>query len=410
MSELNLNELKSKLEEKLRIENFLRAEVKALWAEINRIKGLPFFGLFERAMSRYVKFQSYFKFKKKQKKVNYKKSENTVKVNDTFSKTSLDFLFLVPTNNQEIGGINTTFKLVQEMINNGIKDVAIFTINQDPTVDKLEFLINIDQFNKIKSIKNIILTGIDCVPFYLEIKNKSQHKLIINLLGPDFMFFNNWNLSKNFIGLLKTSDLILCLTPYLEKLVKILNVKSQTFITLLGPDKSIFNLKNVNPRDKTILVSCRSQFEKGLKFLIPSLAVIREKGWKIIGFGDLPDHAMANEFDEFVGRVSLENLSKMFNESKYLIDPSLIEGLGLTALEAASCGCLPIILNRNSFDELFGNSQKPFIEISNFVNPTEILQILNQELEVLPLIIAKQQYLDFKNGATKTIKKLIEFN
>jgi glycosyltransferase involved in cell wall biosynthesis len=51
-----------------------------------------------------------------------------------------------------------------------------------------------------------------------------------------------------------------------------------------------------------------------------------------------------------------------------------MEGLGLTPLEAAACGCVPIIGARGSYKELFPNGKEPFFEISNFLEPDEIIK------------------------------------
>jgi glycosyltransferase involved in cell wall biosynthesis len=105
--------------------------------------------------------------------------------------------------------------------------------------------------------------------------------------------------------------------------------------------------------------------------LIPKL---RKLGWRVIGFGDLPDIKMATYFDDFLGRISKVELGKIFRESKILLDPSFIEGLGLIPLEAAACGCIPIIGSRKSYHDLFKVGQEPYLEVSNFLDPDEVLQ------------------------------------
>jgi glycosyltransferase involved in cell wall biosynthesis len=83
---------------------------------------------------------------------------------------------------------------------------------------------------------------------------------------------------------------------------------------------------------------------------------------------------MAREFNDFLGRISKNELANLLRRSKILLDPSLIEGLGLVALEAAACGCIPIIGTRNSYQGLFKVGQEPYLEVSNFLDPDEVLQ------------------------------------
>jgi glycosyltransferase involved in cell wall biosynthesis len=87
---------------------------------------------------------------------------------------------------------------------------------------------------------------------------------------------------------------------------------------------------------------------------------------------------MAREFNDFLGRISKNELANLLRRSKILLDPSLIEGLGLVALEAAACGCVPVINSRNSYEGLIDSTFKPFVEIPNFLNPEIIIDTINK--------------------------------
>ena len=136
-------------------------------------------------------------------------------------------------------------------------------------------------------------------------------------------------------------------------------------------------------------------------------------GWKVIGFGDLPDVHMAEFFDEFLGRLSSPELAKLFRESRILLDPSLIEGLGLTALEAAACGCVPIVGQRESYSDLFQDGLEPFVEIPNFLDPQVIIDtIVDIEKSDLSELFSKNvlsvDWIAGLSGAAKVLTGLIE--
>jgi hypothetical protein len=48
------------------------------------------------------------------------------------------------------------------------------------------------------------------------------------------------------------------------------------------------------------------------------------------------------------------------------------------ALEAAACGCVPVINSRNSYEGLIDSTFKPFVEIPNFLNPEIIIDTINK--------------------------------
>jgi glycosyltransferase involved in cell wall biosynthesis len=179
-----------------------------------------------------------------------------------------------------------------------------------------------------------------------------------------------------------------------------------------GLDLNDFFYQN-HKRDKNLLISCRSNFEKGSQLVIPLIPKLKSMGWKVIGFGDLPDVHMAEYFDEFLGRLSSTELAKIFHDSRILLDPSLIEGLGLTALEAAACGCVPIVGQRESYTGLFQDGQEPFVEIPNFLDPQVVLNAIDKiEKSNLSELVSKNVLsVDWESGlrdASKVLTDLVE--
>jgi glycosyltransferase involved in cell wall biosynthesis len=121
---------------------------------------------------------------------------------------------------------------------------------------------------------------------------------------------------------------------------------------------------------------------------------------------------MAREFDDFVGRLNSEDLGNLFRKSKIILDPSIIEGLGLTALEAAACGCVPIISKRNSYEDLFLPDLIPYVEIPNFLDPKLVIDtVMNIEKNNEYAKYSKNTLVyDWKSGlnnSSKAIKELL---
>ena len=119
---------------------------------------------------------------------------------------------------------------------------------------------------------------------------------------------------------------------------------------------------------------------------------------------------MAKEFNDFRGRLTGQELGGLFRSSMALLDPSLIEGLGLVALESAACGCVPIVSSRHSYVDLFKNSEKPYIEIPNFLDPKLVVETLNEIQKQNNFEVYSKRVLEYKweNGFTNSLRIIQE--
>ena len=409
-AEDNIAILKAKLYEKERIEEYLRAEVNELWKVINSTQASLVYRIYlllnriKNAVVRMLDLK-FFNRLKTLKSTSYKPVKEFV----TTKTDQVDFVFIVPSNKIEIGGLKSAFALVNFMLQ---KDIMVKTIylNHDPTGVTAEFLISKLAVGKI-DCDVVVICGTEASEYLERNENLKFKKSVIFMQGPDHYFESNWIRSSSFIRALQECDLVLALSPFLAKISLFYGAKKVTSIPF-GLDINDFFYQH-HKREKNLLISCRSNFEKGSQLVIPLIPKLKKMGWKVIGFGDLPDVHMAEFFDEFLGRLSSPELAKLFRESRILLDPSLIEGLGLTALEAAACGCVPIVGQRESYSDLFQDGLEPFVEIPNFLDPQVILDtIIDIEKSDLSELFSKNvlsvDWISGLSGATKVLTALLE--
>lgn len=76
-------------------------------------------------------------------------------------------------------------------------------------------------------------------------------------------------------------------------------------------------------------------------------------------------------FGSYLGVVSDESLNELYNQSKFLLFPSKIEGIGLPMIEACLCKCFPIVCNDNKCVKEFLNGIFSF-------NPSNIEDIVDK--------------------------------
>jgi glycosyltransferase involved in cell wall biosynthesis len=81
-------------------------------------------------------------------------------------------------------------------------------------------------------------------------------------------------------------------------------------------------------------------------------------------------------------------------------------------LESAACGCVPIVSSRHSYEELFNKSEKPYIEIPNFLDPKLVVDTLNQiekqnNFEIYSKIVLEYEWEKGFTSSLTAIQELI---
>jgi len=367
--------LKARLYEKQRIEEFLRAEIKELWMAIETSQASPLYRIYLFV----IRIRKFSKVKLKLfRKILFKIIFPTKRqFIDDISVNDRDFyecIFVIPSNKIESGGLQSALELANFISSKG-KSVKVVYLNHDPTGLNSDLVVN-KSVAKNYVCNIVIVCGSEANDF-ISTNNKIKYeKSMLFMQGPDLYFDSDWNRCLRFMHSLESSDLTIAISPYMAKISKFYGAKNIVTVPI-GLDQTNFYFSNAS-RNNTIVIPCRSNSEKGTRLIIPLIPKLRNLGWNVIGFGDLPDFRMAGNFDDFLGRISREQLGKILRESKILLDPSMIEGLGLTPLESAACGCVPIIGTRNSYNGLFPKDQKPYIEIPNFLDPDEVVRTIEE--------------------------------
>jgi glycosyltransferase involved in cell wall biosynthesis len=362
-----ISDLKARLFEKERIEEYLRAEVKELWKVIKVVQDFPLYSIYVRIANLYSKLS------KKLKKI--KNSDNSIVekyVND--HAKDFDVLFIVPSNKLEIGGITSAYELANHL-NAMSLSAKVYALSVDPSEKSNQISINRVQLEKA-NFNSIVVCGSEAANFVKQEKINFGKKIILFMQGPDHYFEMNWASASSFTDLISKSDLVIAISPYVATIASFYGAK-KIVTAPFGIDKDIFFADN-EKKEKIVLVPCRANRDKGTHLVIPLINHLRKEGWKIIGFGELPDLNMAGEFDDFLGRITKIELGNWLRKAKILLDPSLIEGLGLIPLEAAACGCVPLINSRNSYQGLFNSNFKPFVEVPNYLDPQLIIDKVKQ--------------------------------
>jgi glycosyltransferase involved in cell wall biosynthesis len=146
-------------------------------------------------------------------------------------------------------------------------------------------------------------------------------------------------------------DEVICVSPYLAELAKTFGVDDPRVVHL-GPDLDRFFRNSEIKKSRKVLIPSRLNFDKATTFSIPLALHFQKMGYQIETFGFTTDALKLIPGIRHHGQVSPNELNLLLNESDYIIDTSLFEGLGLTPLEALRAECVPIVNRKGGIDSI----------------------------------------------------------
>ena len=100
-----------------------------------------------------------------------------------------------------------------------------------------------------------------------------------------------------------------------------------------------------------------------------------------------------NEHIRFLGRVSDDELVRLYNQAECFVFPSLYEGFGLPPLEAMACGCPVLVSDIPVEREVCGDAAQYF----NPLDSNEILHIITQYLTNADVIKETMRQKGYEN-------------
>lgn len=154
--------------------------------------------------------------------------------------------------------------------------------------------------------------------------------------------------------------------------------------------------------------------KKGLQSLLAAFSIIKHKGFKdakltIVG---IPPQ----DYDEVVKRVDnlglsasitihgmldVDELLIKYNENSFLVHPSNIEALGISILEAMSCGLLVAVTDRGGMTEIIDDSVNGFVikqPTPHLISDTLIKMMSLTDLEKSSILAESDKTLLFFNS------------
>ena len=122
-------------------------------------------------------------------------------------------------------------------------------------------------------------------------------------------------------------------------LQKFLNKK---LFVIYNPRRDVYYDRDIKKNDMFLFVGRANDPVKRFELIRESLSKIKNgnQNIKICGSED-------PNFGSYQGYVSDQKLNELYNSSRYVLLPSIAEGIGLPMIEGMICGCIPITCSDN---------------------------------------------------------------
>jgi glycosyltransferase involved in cell wall biosynthesis len=138
-------------------------------------------------------------------------------------------------------------------------------------------------------------------------------------------------------------------------------------VVLNGIDTDVFHIDHGvrKVRGKILFVGNVEDGKKGFQYLLRAMALVKSRVKLVVVDGCSPHRIMTNMLMDrlklhdrvvFVGKTSIEELVRHYNESEIAVVPSVHEGFGFPAGEAMACGVPVISSDGGALPEVVGDA------------------------------------------------------
>ncbi len=315
---------------------------------------------------------------------------------DEETAQDIDILFVSPTNATQIGGVKIIFQLAAYLAARGIKAKVFCHRHTGPIAQHahdllMPVLTRESLARTVARARVVVGTGIGVAPLATELAKQLRASLWWLVQGPE-CYFSSGEHYDEFKKILLRSDQVISVSEYLDLLIRDFGVKQSHWIPL-GPDPLVFYPRDIgenktgkgdatSKRDpKSIAVQLIDTPDKGARFAVSFAEEARRRGLSVhfFGTGKLAD-SLPRDLGEFHGQLDPDGLAKLFSKCGFYLDLSVMEGLGLLPLEAAFCGCRPVMTRKGAPDKIFSATESAVILDSHLDYQAGVEKILASSL------------------------------
>lgn len=268
---------------------------------------------------------------------------------------SLDILFILPFLGKNCGGVKVVLQLLERLYLLGYScsilcEGKIDWEFVDKTLMVKPYTSKAQLHDEVSDIKNVIYSYFGDYSLSKGISNAFGSKLVNLCQGPETSFCLGTAAFSTFSNLSEV-DKIISVSPYLERYLSNFSIESS--LVKITPDDKIFYNYKEERIPKSICAVITGNDLKGQGALLTNLYNALRAGFSIYLFGNIDpskNHSDLLGKCKILGPLDEVEVSELFNKMEFFYSNSYLDGLGLPPLEAAYCGCVPILGKLNGLE------------------------------------------------------------
>ncbi len=252
---------------------------------------------------------------------------------------------------------------------------------------------------------DLIIDDQNKIPFFTPVFTKKKNLIMIMHLfrktiyrETNFLFAGYVYITESLIPLLYPHSHFIAISQSTADDLKKMGIKQKISVVYSGiPElKNIYNIK----REKNLVLYVgRIKRYKSIDHLLKAVNIIKSDipvKLAIVGAGDALEELknLACELNlevDFKGFVSEEEKYEMYQKARVIVQPSIKEGWGLTAIEAQACGTPVICANSPGLRETLIDGKTGYLY--DYGNITELAK------KIKDILTDDTKWLEFSNSA-----------
>ncbi len=232
--------------------------------------------------------------------------------------------------------------------------------------------------------------AIPSAPVGSQVSKTANIPLVIHSHGTDVRLLSQYAVARWFAGdALKRAKSWSVVSSYLQSIARdaFPAYAEKIAVCPLPNDESLFYVDETVTRDTKLLVSVtRFTEQKRVGVLIEACRLLHQRGvdysLEIYGAGPLEDEIVSkiNEYElngivTISGPVPHAELRKVYSRAQAVVLNSFKEGFGLTLVEGALCGAMPVGVNSGGITDIIENRETGLLaEVDNAESLADVMQ------------------------------------
>lgn len=321
---------------------------------------------------------------------------------DDDKKIDCDMVIYLPDIVQNAGGVHVVVDMINYLSINGMNCNILY--NNIVNYQEIMLFNPINYKNiKVMNAKYIVSTIYSSTFLAKKISDELNCPLVSFIQGYEG-YFENGSVYGTVELSYKLADYHLVISEYLKKeLHNTFGYNSKLIAN--GINYDLLARKNENKSARTITFVLRNNVMKGDWLLLDIIKKLGKTKKNVefniiymneyIEFPNLPSNVKINKY---LGPLNRSQVNQILQATDIYVDASLSEGFGLMALEAMTCGAIPVISNSFGCQEYILNNKNGYV-INDVNNSDKFVEIINN------IITDDKLFKELNNNLTEYTRK-----